>query len=94
MIPSESGNTLYSHIQASSLTPYALPENPARRSQWRLPLGRWRFRYGIYGREVVLHYCGLRREETYRWERRRSVSSGRSGSGLLKGRELPNETLQ
>ena len=34
--------------------------------QYRLSLGRWRFRYDIYGREVILHYCGLRREETYR----------------------------
>ena len=34
--------------------------------QYRLSLGRWRFRYDIYGREVVLHYCGLRREDTYR----------------------------
>jgi mRNA-degrading endonuclease RelE of RelBE toxin-antitoxin system len=34
--------------------------------QYRLALGRWRFRYDIYGREVVLHYCGLRREDTYR----------------------------
>ena len=36
--------------------------------QYRLRLGRWRFRYDIHQRqkEVVLHYCGLRREETYR----------------------------
>ena len=34
-------------------------------SQWRLSLGRFRFRYDIYGPEVVLHYCGLRREDTY-----------------------------
>jgi hypothetical protein len=33
--------------------------------QWRLSLGRFRFRYDIYGLEVVLHYCGLRREDTY-----------------------------
>lgn len=33
--------------------------------QYRLSLGRWRFRYDIYGREVVLHSCGLRREDTY-----------------------------
>jgi hypothetical protein len=33
---------------------------------YRLRLGRWRFRYDITGREVVLHYCGLRREDTYR----------------------------
>ena len=34
--------------------------------QYRLRLGRWRFRYDIIGPDVVLHYCGLRREETYR----------------------------
>ena len=34
--------------------------------QDRLRLGRWRFRYDIYGQDVVLHYCGLRREETSR----------------------------
>lgn len=34
--------------------------------QYRLGLGRWRFRYDIIERKVILHYCGLRREETYR----------------------------
>ena len=34
--------------------------------QWRPSLGRFRFRYDISGSEVVMHYCGLRREETYR----------------------------
>jgi len=33
---------------------------------WRLSLGRFRFRYDIYGEEVVLQHCGLRREDTYR----------------------------
>ena len=33
--------------------------------QWRLRLGRFRFRYDIYEREVLLLYCGLRREDTY-----------------------------
>jgi mRNA-degrading endonuclease RelE of RelBE toxin-antitoxin system len=33
--------------------------------QYRLRLGRWRFRYDIRGREVELNYCGLRREDTY-----------------------------
>ena len=33
--------------------------------QYRLRLGRWRFRYDIYGQEVVFHSRGLRREETY-----------------------------
>jgi mRNA-degrading endonuclease RelE of RelBE toxin-antitoxin system len=34
--------------------------------QWRLRLGRWRFRYDIEGTEVVLYVCGLRDESTYR----------------------------
>ena len=34
--------------------------------QWRLSLGRWRFRYDVAGRDVVLKRCGLRREDTYR----------------------------
>ena len=34
--------------------------------QWRLRLGRFRFRYDVSGREVGLLYCGLRREDTYR----------------------------
>jgi hypothetical protein len=34
--------------------------------QFRLTIGRWRFRYDILGREVRLAYCGLRREDTYR----------------------------
>ena len=34
--------------------------------QYRLSLGRWRFRYDIFDREVILQYCGLRREDTYR----------------------------
>ena len=34
--------------------------------QYRLRLGRWRFRYDIFGREVWLFQCSLRREETYR----------------------------
>ena len=34
--------------------------------QYRLRLARFRFRYDIAGREVVLVYCGLRREDTYR----------------------------
>lgn len=32
---------------------------------YRLRIGRWRFRYDIYGSEVLLSYCGLRREDTY-----------------------------
>jgi hypothetical protein len=34
--------------------------------QYRLRLGRWRFRYDVSGAEVTLRYCGLRREDTYR----------------------------
>jgi hypothetical protein len=34
--------------------------------QFRLTMGRWRFRYDIAGREARLTYCGLRREDTYR----------------------------
>jgi hypothetical protein len=33
--------------------------------QYRVSLGRWRFRYDIAGHVVVLGYCGLRRENTY-----------------------------
>jgi len=33
--------------------------------QYRLSLGRWRFRYDIVGQVVWLYYCGLRREDTY-----------------------------
>lgn len=43
-----------------------LEDVPAGSGQYRLTLRRWRFRYDIYGQEVVLHYCGLRREDTYR----------------------------
>lgn len=34
--------------------------------QWRLRLGRWRFRYDIEDTEVVLCFCGRRDESTYR----------------------------
>ena len=34
--------------------------------QYRLRLGRWRFRYDVAGANVTLRYCGLRREDTYR----------------------------
>ena len=37
----------------------------AGEGQYRLRSGRFRFRYDIEGSEVVLHYCGLRREDTY-----------------------------
>ena len=38
---------------------------PAGEGQYRLRSGRFRFRYDIAEREVVLLYCGLRREDTY-----------------------------
>lgn len=34
--------------------------------QFRLRIGRWRFRYDIEGKAVYLKTCGLRREDTYR----------------------------
>jgi len=37
----------------------------AGEGQYRLRSGRFRFRYDVEGLEVVLHYCGLRREDTY-----------------------------
>ena len=37
----------------------------AGEGQYRLRSGRFRFRYDIEGTEVVLKYCGLRREDTY-----------------------------
>jgi len=38
---------------------------PRGEGQWRLALGRFRMRYDIYEHDVVLQYCGLRREDTY-----------------------------
>jgi hypothetical protein len=37
----------------------------AGEGQYRLSLGRWRFRYDIVGHVTLLSYCGLRREDTY-----------------------------
>jgi hypothetical protein len=34
--------------------------------QYRLRLGRSRFRYDVSGTEITPRYCGLRREDTYR----------------------------
>ena len=34
--------------------------------QYRLRLGRLRFRYDVFDQEVWLLYCGMRREGTYR----------------------------
>jgi mRNA-degrading endonuclease RelE of RelBE toxin-antitoxin system len=41
---------------------------PRGEGQYRLRIGRWRVRYDIWSekREVVLNFCGLRREDTYR----------------------------
>ena len=44
----------------------APPQLPRDDGQWRLSLARWRFRYDVAGREVLLKRCGLRREDTYR----------------------------
>jgi len=38
---------------------------PSGDGQFRLSLGRWRFRFDVLGRVVLLSYCGLRREDTY-----------------------------
>jgi mRNA-degrading endonuclease RelE of RelBE toxin-antitoxin system len=38
---------------------------PVGEGQYRLRSGRFRFRYDIEGTEVILLYCGLRREDTY-----------------------------
>lgn len=43
-----------------------LADVPKDEGQYRLRLRRFRFRYDIYRNEVVLRYCGLRREDTYR----------------------------
>lgn len=37
----------------------------AERGQYRLALRRFRFRYDVFARGVVLYYCGFRRGETY-----------------------------
>ncbi len=38
---------------------------PPGEGQYRLALGRWRFRYDIVAQVVALHYCSLRWEDTY-----------------------------
>jgi mRNA-degrading endonuclease RelE of RelBE toxin-antitoxin system len=38
---------------------------PQEDGQYRLRLGRFRFRYDIAGQTVELKSCGLRREDTY-----------------------------
>lgn len=39
---------------------------PAGEAQYRIRLGRFRFRYDIEGQTVYLKRCSLRREDTYR----------------------------
>jgi mRNA-degrading endonuclease RelE of RelBE toxin-antitoxin system len=43
-----------------------LTDVPEGEGQYRFRLGRFRFRYDIEGKEVILHRCGLRREDIYR----------------------------
>lgn len=38
---------------------------PPGEGQYRLRLRRFRFRYDLYRRDVVLQRCSLRREDTY-----------------------------
>jgi mRNA-degrading endonuclease RelE of RelBE toxin-antitoxin system len=38
---------------------------PGGEGQFRLRSGRFRFRYDVEGNQVILLYCGLRREDTY-----------------------------
>ena len=33
--------------------------------QYRIRIQRWRFRYDVIGRKVLLQHCSLRREDTY-----------------------------
>ena len=42
-----------------------LEDVPAGAGRFRLSVGRWRFRYDVFGKVVLLSYCGLRREDTY-----------------------------
>ena len=42
-----------------------LEDVPRGEGQYRISLGRWRFRYDILSQVVLLSYCGLRREDTY-----------------------------
>jgi hypothetical protein len=42
-----------------------LTDVPAGEGQWRLAIRRFRFRYDIYGQDVIIQYCSLRRENTY-----------------------------
>lgn len=53
----------YNHTRRNAIKKMTKPQG---RGQYRLRLGRWRFRYDIIERDVVLEFCGLRREDTYR----------------------------
>jgi hypothetical protein len=54
------------HNRSGQLPIRKLQGVAAGQGQYRLRLGRWRFRDDIAGPAVVLHYAGLRREDTYR----------------------------
>ena len=54
------------HNQTGAHRIRKLEGTPIGEGQWRFALGRFRIRYDIQDRDVVLHYCGLRREDTYR----------------------------
>lgn len=53
----------YNHTRSHHIK--KLEAVPSGDGQFRLSLGRWRFRYDIVGRVVLLSYCGLGREDTY-----------------------------
>jgi mRNA-degrading endonuclease RelE of RelBE toxin-antitoxin system len=57
--------SLDSHNKSHQYPIKKLKEVPAGEGQYRLRSGRFRFRYDIADDEVVLLYCGLRREDTY-----------------------------
>jgi mRNA-degrading endonuclease RelE of RelBE toxin-antitoxin system len=57
--------SLDSHYKSGRYAIKKLREVSAGAGQYRLRSGRFRFRYDIEEREVVLLYCGLRREDTY-----------------------------
>jgi hypothetical protein len=54
------------HNHSGQLAIRKLQGVAAGQGQYRLRLGRWRFRVDIAGPAVVLHHAGLRREDTYR----------------------------
>jgi mRNA-degrading endonuclease RelE of RelBE toxin-antitoxin system len=53
----------YNHSKQHEITKLTGPQVDG---QWRMGVGRFRFRYDIIGQTVELKYCGLRREDTYR----------------------------